>query len=129
MENFIRISVKRSEPDIQAVIGLLTHPGSCAHRWGSSQPAAETVRAATAIIFMLAAGSDGRCRSSERERKVRTPQSSVPDNVRESLGAPPLSRSLRQGGESLHSTESATENIPPRRRCGSGSIGIRTTAR
>jgi hypothetical protein len=42
-----------------------------------------------------------------RQRKVRTPQSSVPDNVRE--GGPFL-RSLQ---EWVDSTESATENIPP----------------
>jgi len=53
----------------------------------------------------LAAGPDGR--SSQDGRKVRTPQSSVPDNVRE--GGPFL-RYL-QGW--VDSTESATENIPP----------------
>src|SRR4029077_7014454 len=54
---------------------------------------------------LLAAGPDGR--SSKDGRKVRAPQSSVPDNVRE--GAP---SKLAWAG---HSTESATENIPPRR--------------
>ena len=48
-----------------------------------------------------------------RERKVRTPQSSVPDNVREGGFAVPR-RAFRVAGR-LESrfTESATENIPP----------------
>ena len=64
-------------------------------------------------MMMLAGGPDGRCRTGlpVGERKVRTPESSVPDNVRE-------------GGLKARSTESATENIPPRfvgvrvKRCG-----------
>ena len=52
-----------------------------------------------------------RCRFAamqNRERKVRTPQGSVPDNVRD--------RSVKAPG-----TASATETIPPRRqRCGKG---------
>jgi hypothetical protein len=56
---------------------------------------------------LLAAGPDGRCSlpSGGGERKVRTPQSSVPDNVR----AP---------GFKPRVTESATENIPPGREAG-----------
>jgi hypothetical protein len=56
-----------------------------------------------------------------RERKVRTPQSNVPDNVREGEFAGSLTRVSRGGCFEAHFTESATENIPPRAQaCGKG---------
>ncbi len=64
-------------------------------------------------MILLAAGPDGRSLlfSNIDGRKVRTPQSSVPDNVREDWVPRPFVF-FAKGGR-LGSTESATENIPP----------------
>ena len=78
----------------------ILRPGIRRFRWPRSTPCAigsrtrakkwtwtssGTFRSVSAVHYTLAGGPGGRCRSARafRERKVRTPQGSVPDNVRD----------------------------------------------
>jgi hypothetical protein len=68
------------------------------------------------IMFRLAAGPDGR--SPQGGRKVRTPQSSVPDNVREA-GFKPVRRKVpqriyRPGGNARVRVKRCGKSAPPR---------------
>jgi hypothetical protein len=65
-------------------------------------------------VWFADAGVSRAARS--RERKVRTPQSSVPDNVREGGSRGPRRAFRVVGCLEAHFTESATENIPPQGR-------------
>jgi len=78
----------------------------------------EVRRPPSAIMTLLAAGPDGRsCCVKRRGRKVRTPQSSVPDNVREAGFKPGLrkvpQKTYRPGGNAEVRVKRCGKSAPP----------------